>query len=146
MSLILTTFAAILVTAAVAAEVRIAESRYTEWATDLQTIKKLNLLIQRAHLMEPGSGTIFIMHWSGRPAELMGNGNCSTVTFPTVVATDQESLRLQDPAGIIRSVQSNGTHMIVEYNIGMNNLTLPTGDIVLVIKRNYDGIRLHLRP
>ncbi|MEN3059405.1 MAG: hypothetical protein ABC542_01835 [Candidatus Methanosuratincola petrocarbonis] len=54
-------------------------------------------------------------------------------------------MRLQDPGAIIRSVHSNGTHMIVEYDVGMNNLTVPAGDIVLVIMRDHDGIRLELR-
>ncbi|MBC7126945.1 MAG: hypothetical protein ABC585_03970 [Candidatus Methanosuratincola petrocarbonis] len=144
-NLILTTFAALLVTAAVAAEGRITDIHHSEGGTDLQTIKSLNMLIQRAYLSEPGSGSTCTMHWAGLPAELRGNGSRSTLTFPTNFVMDQRDLRLQDPGAIIRSVHSNGTHMIVEYDVGMNNLTVPAGDIVLVIMRDHDGIRLELR-
>ncbi|MDH7556226.1 MAG: hypothetical protein ACQXXL_00715 [Candidatus Methanosuratincola sp.] len=143
-NLILTTFAVLLVTAAVAAEARITDVLHAEGCTDLQTIKSLNLLIQRAYLSEPGSGTTCTLHWAGQPAEIRGYGNRSTVTFPTKIDPDQGALGLQDPGSIIRSFHSNGTHMTVEYNVGMNNLTVPAGDLVLVIIRTHDGVRLEL--
>jgi len=144
--LILTTFAALLVTAAVASEGRITESYHTEGGTDLQTIKSLNMLIQRAYLSEPGSGAVCIMHWEGGPVELTVNGSRSKLAFQTNIVMDQGALSLQDPGAIIQSVHSNGTHIIVEYNVQMNNLTMPAGDIALVITRTHDGIRLMLRP
>ncbi|MEM2125293.1 MAG: hypothetical protein QXQ53_02715 [Candidatus Methanosuratincola sp.] len=144
-NLILTTFAALLVTAAVAAEGRVTNVLHTEGGTDLQTIKSLNLLIQKAYLSEPGSGTTCIMHWAGQPAEVRGYGSRSLLIFQTNFDNNVEALRMQDPGSIIRSVHSNGTHTTVEYNVGMNNLTIHGGDVVLVIMRLHDGIRLEVK-
>lgn len=104
------------------------------------------MLIQRAYLSEPGSGTVCIVHWEGGPAELTVNGSHSKLAFPTSIVMDQGALGLQDPGAIIQSVHSNGTHIIVEYNVQMNSLTMPAGDIALVITRTHDGISLMLRP
>lgn len=144
-NLLLTTFAVLLVTAAVAAEGRVTNVLHAEGGTDLQTVKSLNLLIQKAYLSEPGSGTTCIVHWAGRPAEVRGYGSRSMLIFQTNFDKNVEALRMQDPGSIIRSVHSNGTHMIVEYNVGMNNLTIPGGDLVLVIMRFHDGIMLEVK-
>jgi len=144
-NLLLTALVALLITSAVAAEGRITDVFHMRGGTDIQTIRSLNLLIQRAYLSEIGSGFTCAMHWAGEPAELSGYGSRSVLTFRTDIDMDKEALGLQDPGSIIRSIQSNGTHLSVEYSVGMNSLTFPAGDFLLVMKRGHGGIRLELR-
>ncbi|MEJ5293481.1 MAG: hypothetical protein WHS82_07800 [Candidatus Methanosuratincola sp.] len=144
-NLLLTTLVALLITSAVAAEGGISDFFRMKGGTDIQTIRSLNLLIQRAYLSEAGSGITCTIHWAGQPAELRGYGSRSVLTLQTNINTDKEALGLQDPCSIIRSVHSNGTHLSIEYGVGMNDLTVPAGDFLLVIMRGHDGIRLELR-
>ncbi|MBC7120043.1 MAG: hypothetical protein H5T33_00450 [Candidatus Methanosuratus sp.] len=141
-NLILTTFATLLVTATVAAEAGIPNILNTDVGADWETIKSFNFLIQRAYLSEPGSSITHLVRRAGSQIGVMSCNGCSLLIFPfgTDIGIVQEGLRLQDPASIIRSVSSNQTCTTIEYGISMNNLTMPAGNLLLVVLRTNDGI------
>ncbi len=144
-NLLLTTLVALLITSAFAAEGRNTDVFHMKGGTDVQTMRSINLLIQRAYLSGAGSGITCAVHWHGRPAELRCYGSSSVFTFQTNINMDGEAMGLQDPGSIIRSIHSNGTHLSIEYGVRMNNLTLPAGDFLLFITRVHDGIRIELK-